>query len=49
MAVILDATVVRAFLVPALMILFGNLNWWELEYAKRRETTRRDLRLRRRC
>lgn len=27
-AVILDATVVRAFLVPALMTLFGNLNWW---------------------
>jgi len=27
-AVILDATVVRCLLVPALMLLMGNLNWW---------------------
>jgi MMPL family len=27
-AVILDATVVRCLLVPALMILMGNINWW---------------------
>ncbi len=27
-AVILDATVVRCLLVPALMILMGKLNWW---------------------
>ena len=28
LAVILDATVVRAFLVPALMALLGERNWW---------------------
>jgi len=28
LAVILDATLVRALLVPALMRLFGELNWW---------------------
>jgi putative drug exporter of the RND superfamily len=27
-AIILDATLVRALLVPALMRLFGELNWW---------------------
>lgn len=27
-AVLLDATVVRALLVPALMRMFGELNWW---------------------
>jgi RND superfamily putative drug exporter len=27
-AVILDATVVRCLLVPALMLLMGNVNWW---------------------
>ena len=27
-AVILDATLVRALLVPALMRLFGERNWW---------------------
>jgi RND superfamily putative drug exporter len=26
--VILDATIVRALLVPALMRLFGSWNWW---------------------
>jgi RND superfamily putative drug exporter len=27
-AVAIDASVVRALLVPALMRLFGDLNWW---------------------
>jgi uncharacterized membrane protein YdfJ with MMPL/SSD domain len=27
-AVLLDATIVRALLVPSLMELFGHLNWW---------------------
>ena len=27
-AVVLDATVVRCLLVPAVMILAGNINWW---------------------
>ena len=28
LAVILDATIVRGLLVPALMRLFGERNWW---------------------
>ena len=27
-AVLIDATLVRALLVPALMRLFGDWNWW---------------------
>jgi len=27
-AVLIDATVIRAFLVPALMVLLGRFNWW---------------------
>jgi RND superfamily putative drug exporter len=28
LAVIIDATIIRALLVPALMRLFGERNWW---------------------
>jgi RND superfamily putative drug exporter len=28
LAVIIDSTIVRAVLVPALMALFGRANWW---------------------
>jgi len=34
-AVLLDATVVRGLLVPALMRLFGERNWWAPEWIKR--------------
>ena len=34
-AVLLDATIVRALLVPALMRLFGDLNWWAPKPLKR--------------
>jgi RND superfamily putative drug exporter len=34
-AVLLDATVVRGLLVPALMRLFGERNWWAPEWMKR--------------
>jgi len=34
-AIILDATVVRGLLVPALMRLFGEANWWAPERLKR--------------
>ena len=34
-AVLVDATVVRALLVPALMRLFGDLNWWAPKALKR--------------
>jgi RND superfamily putative drug exporter len=33
-AILLDATVVRAFLVPALMKLFGAANWWAPKWMK---------------
>ena len=35
LAVILDATIVRALLVPALMRLFGERNWWAPQSMKR--------------
>jgi RND superfamily putative drug exporter len=35
LAVILDATIVRALLVPALMRLFGERNWWAPKWMKR--------------
>lgn len=34
-AILLDATLIRAFLVPALMRLFGELNWWAPKSLKR--------------
>ena len=34
-AILLDATLIRALLVPALMRLFGNLNWWAPKSLKR--------------
>ena len=34
-AVIVDATLIRAFLVPALMRLFGEKNWWAPKSLKR--------------
>jgi len=34
-AVILDATVVRAILVPAVMKLFGPVAWWSPRQARR--------------
>ena len=35
LAVILDATIVRGLLVPALMRLFGERNWWAPAFLKR--------------
>lgn len=34
-AVLLDATLIRIFLVPALMEIFGKLNWWAPKFLKR--------------
>ena len=34
-AILLDATLIRAFLVPALMRLFGERNWWAPRALKR--------------
>jgi RND superfamily putative drug exporter len=33
-AILLDATIIRALLVPALMRLFGELNWWAPKWMK---------------
>ena len=35
LAVLLDATIVRALLVPALMRLFGEFNWWAPKFMRR--------------
>ncbi|MFE3054466.1 MMPL family transporter [Nocardia sp. NPDC059239] len=37
-AVLLDATVVRAVLVPALMMLLGSVNWWAPRILRARPT-----------
>jgi RND superfamily putative drug exporter len=34
-AVLLDATIIRAFLVPSLMALLGKWNWWAPRPLKR--------------
>jgi RND superfamily putative drug exporter len=34
-AILLDATLIRAILVPALMRLFGDWNWWAPRALKR--------------
>jgi len=33
--IVLDATVIRALLVPALMRLLGNANWWLPRWTQR--------------
>jgi len=35
LAILLDASIVRALLVPALMRLMGSLNWWAPKWMKR--------------
>ena len=37
LAILLDATVVRALLVPASMQLMGPANWWAPRWLRRRE------------
>lgn len=34
-AVVIDATIVRALLVPSLMALLGDWNWWTLAPLRR--------------
>jgi uncharacterized membrane protein YdfJ with MMPL/SSD domain len=34
-AILLDATVVRGLLVPAIMRLMGSANWWAPKWMKR--------------
>lgn len=35
LAVLIDATIVRAFLVPSLMALLGHRNWWAPQWLRR--------------
>jgi RND superfamily putative drug exporter len=35
LAILIDATIVRALMVPALMRLFGDLNWWAPKWMKK--------------
>ncbi|MGE3728026.1 MAG: MMPL family transporter [Candidatus Sericytochromatia bacterium] len=41
-AILLDATVVRLFLVPSFMMLLGRWNWWRPGYNKAEAEKRRD-------
>lgn len=38
-AIFIDATIVRALLVPSLMCLMGNLNWWMPRFTLRRRSS----------
>jgi RND superfamily putative drug exporter len=40
-AVLVDATIVRALLVPALMRLLGDANWWSPRWCRRLVTQQR--------
>lgn len=40
LAVLIDATIVRALLVPSLMAILGRWNWWPAKRAGRRHTAR---------
>ena len=42
-AVIVDATLVRALVVPALMRLLGRANWWAPRWLHRREPERQEI------
>ncbi|MFM9077009.1 MAG: MMPL family transporter, partial [Solirubrobacterales bacterium] len=35
LAVLIDATIIRALLVPALMEMLGEWNWWAPDWMKR--------------
>jgi RND superfamily putative drug exporter len=36
-AILIDATIIRAVVLPALMTLLGNANWWAPRFLRRRE------------
>jgi Predicted drug exporters of the RND superfamily len=38
LAVAIDATIVRAFLVPSLMAILGRWNWWPSRFSEARTT-----------
>jgi RND superfamily putative drug exporter len=38
-AILLDATLIRAVVLPALMAVLGDANWWTPRWLRRRETT----------
>ncbi|MNG15552.1 Membrane protein YdfJ [compost metagenome] len=40
LAVLIDATIVRVMLVPALMKLLGDANWWAPKWLRVKQTTK---------
>jgi RND superfamily putative drug exporter len=38
-AILIDATLIRAVLLPALMTVLGDANWWTPRFLRKRETT----------
>jgi RND superfamily putative drug exporter len=42
-AVIVDATLVRALVVPAVMRLLGTANWWAPQWLRRRAPEREEI------
>ncbi|MNR24421.1 Membrane protein YdfJ [compost metagenome] len=42
LAVLIDATIVRVMLVPALMKLLGDANWWAPKWLRVKQTTKVD-------
>ena len=44
LAIFLDATIIRLMLVPSLMKLFGDWNWW-LPFRKKKENHRKNTHL----
>jgi RND superfamily putative drug exporter len=41
LAILIDATIIRALLVPAFMRLMGRANWWAPRWLRRRDRSRR--------
>lgn len=44
LAIFLDATIIRLMLVPSLMKLFGDWNWW-LPFRKKKKNHRKNTHL----
>jgi RND superfamily putative drug exporter len=38
-AILIDATLIRAVVLPALMTVLGNANWWTPRWLRKREET----------
>jgi RND superfamily putative drug exporter len=38
-AILIDATIIRAVVLPSMMTLLGNANWWAPKFIRRRSAT----------